>query len=461
LISEWKEKYIDYDHLKRIIDSINSVHHYNNDPNIPITSHFDRNRSLVVEEKEFLVQLSLEVRKVEEFYFFQLNEAKKKELLLVSQLQQLEKYHNGKTVAVAPLGKNNDKISGYREELGEKEEVNDVEKAITWTRSMNHFDETKEVPQEEKEEEDERNGDYLENQEVFQLDDEEKHLKEDLNDDDETVGNHTTKLPWRSYVSQYLLQNNPRIAKAQLRKAFIEFYRFLELLKSFRDLNIMAYKKIVKKFDKNSRLNLKEPLIEELSASSFYRSNDLTDLMAIIEERFRLFFIEDKNRALAMKALRTIGINPIDINWNFTSSRLPYSIFLAGISFGIGTMLIILISLYMTSLSEPKPRRKNILAIIYFGFGFPLLDAILIGINMHVWDRYKINYRLIFGLNPRTSTIAYFSFVSSLGLLYLILVSIGLFGRYNDSLPISGQVWLTLGIIATLSLSYICFYYIK
>jgi hypothetical protein len=467
LISEWKEKYIDYDHLKKIINSINSVHHYNNDPNIPITGHFDRNRSLVIEEKEFLVQLSLEVRKVEEFYFLQLNEAKKKELLLESQLQQLEKYHNGQTVALPPSGKNNDKISGYKEELGEKKEElgtnDDEEKAITWTRSMNHIDEIKEESEEKEEEE----GSYIENQEVFQLDDdEEKHLKEDSNydgnnDDNEEINeNQTTKLPWKSYVSQYLLQNNPRIAKTQLRKAFIEFYRFLELLKSFRDLNIMAYKKIVKKFEKNSRLNLKEPLIEELSVSSFYRSNDLTDLMAKIEECFRLSFIENKNRGLAMKALRTVGINPTDLSWNISSStsRLPYSIFLAGISFGIGMMLILMIALYMTSLSKPKPRRKNILAIIYFGFGFPILDAILIGINMHIWDRYKVNYRLIFGLNPRTSTITYFSFVSSLGLLYLILVSIGLFGHYNDSFPLSGQVYLMLGIMITVALSYLCFF---
>jgi hypothetical protein len=63
---------------------------------------------------------------------------------------------------------------------------------------------------------------------------------------------------------------------------------------------------------------------------------------------------------------------------------------------------------------------------------------------MYVWDAYKINYRLICGLNPKTSTHQYFAFVTFLSVIYLALVAISLLGKYGDTVSESGQAWITV-----------------
>lgn len=80
------------------------------------------------------------------------------------------------------------------------------------------------------------------------------------------------------------------LAKLRIRKALIELFRSLELLRSYRSLNILAYTKIVKKFEKNTRRNIGDQLMEELRKSTFHNSMELDTLLGEVENLFKRYF---------------------------------------------------------------------------------------------------------------------------------------------------------------------------
>jgi hypothetical protein len=421
---------VDYIHLKKLIKRINETH-----PDICLLKDEDNGESLqrllYEEEKEFLAELSMEVRKVEEFYFAQINEAKRKKSLLEYQLSQLEKCQP----ISAPYRKRTDGTSFSPVFRLPFISASPLSKVLPSTRSNSRDESVEEIS--------DSGG-----TQSFTWTCSKQRLPEK---DSQQDGTKQPKFQWRTNVSQYLLQNTPLIAKNQVKKAFVEVYRSLELLKAFRELNVTAYTKIVKKFEKYTNRNMKDTLMHELHVSNFFLSRDLEVLMTEIEDIFRCHFAEG-NRARAMKTLRTINATAV------SSTALGYPIFISGLCSGINIMLLVQIFLYFNSLSRPFPSNKVTLALIYFGLGFPIFSANLLAINMHVWDAFKVNYRLIFGVKPRTSTTAYFAFVSFLAMVYLVLVSISLFGDYNEGIPAIGQAWITIGVILVLFFNNLDFY---
>lgn len=84
--------------------------------------------------------------------------------------------------------------------------------------------------------------------------------------------------------------NNPthRLAKSKLKRAFIEYYRRLELLKSYISVNRDAFCKITKKFDKASGLRTSPGFFNEHISKSYFAGseNKLDDLINETEVLF-------------------------------------------------------------------------------------------------------------------------------------------------------------------------------
>lgn len=95
-VSEWKSKYIDYDQLKKSIKRIVAklgIDRRRSMSELSMANLNEQNfsRPLTEEEKSFLSDLTLEVHKVEEFFYSQLHEAAHKTDDLVHQLELLDK----------------------------------------------------------------------------------------------------------------------------------------------------------------------------------------------------------------------------------------------------------------------------------------------------------------------------------------------------------------------------------
>jgi hypothetical protein len=104
--------------------------------------------------------------------------------------------------------------------------------------------------------------------------------------------------------------NNPlhRVAKRKLKRAYIEYYHGLEMLKSYVTVNRECFRKITKKFDKASGLRTSHRFMTEYVDKSKFGSadNDLDDMLNDTENLFARFF-ERGNRKEASARLRSRG----------------------------------------------------------------------------------------------------------------------------------------------------------
>jgi hypothetical protein len=249
-------------------------------------------------------------------------------------------------------------------------------------------------------------------------------------------------------------------AKFQLKKAIVELYRSLELLKSYRTLNIVAYTKIVKKFEKNTDVRYQKRLMTDLFSSNFYKTTENDKLLKECQSIFQYYYTSG-NREKAVNTLRTISFPSLSSYYSqhlFIYSSFNMKILSIGCFTAINIILIIQILFFLTVSTRPHSSLDGI-ALIYFGLGFPIFIANLIVINIIVWDSYKVNYRLICGVNPQTSSIDYAFFVSFLGVLYLTFVYLSLAGYFSSFLSYSVQIWVILIILNVMLLNYFSVFY--
>lgn len=96
-----------------------------------------------------------------------------------------------------------------------------------------------------------------------------------------------------------------RVAKRKLKAAMIEYYRGLELLKSYCHQNLEGLRKITKKFDKATALRTSKRFMTEKVSKSYFGSTDILEhLIHQTEDLFSRYF-ESGDRKHAVERLRT------------------------------------------------------------------------------------------------------------------------------------------------------------
>ncbi|KAK9377557.1 EXS family protein [Lipomyces chichibuensis] len=176
------------------------------------------------------------------------------------------------------------------------------------------------------------------------------------------------------------------VARKKLKHAVMEYYRGLELLKSYHLLNRTGLQKITKKFDKTTGSCISPWYMDKVNTSYFGQSNVVDNLMNQVEDIYSRYF-ERGNRKHAIEKLRT----------REQPASHYSSTFLSGIWLGLGLPLFI--QSLVTGIE--KSFQGELPNVIYmyqiFGGGFLMvLFGLLFSLNCMAWSRYKINYPFIF-----------------------------------------------------------------
>ncbi|CAN4079405.1 unnamed protein product [Withania somnifera] len=180
-----------------------------------------------------------------------------------------------------------------------------------------------------------------------------------------------------------------RKAEEQIRKAFVEFYQKLRLLKSYSFLNVLAFSKIMKKYDKITLRKASKSYLEMIDKSYLGSSDEVAKLIERVEATFIKHFVNG-NRRKGMKSLRP------------QAKRETHRVtFFMGLFFGCSIALVaaIVVSIRAGNLLKHEGRRQYMDNIfpLYSLFGYIVLHMLMYAGNAYYWRRFRVNYPFIFG----------------------------------------------------------------
>ncbi|CAN4082622.1 unnamed protein product [Withania somnifera] len=185
-----------------------------------------------------------------------------------------------------------------------------------------------------------------------------------------------------------------RKAEEQIRKAFVEFYQKLRLLKSYSFLNVLAFSKITKKYDKITSRKASKSYLEMIDKSYLGSSDEIAKLIERVEATFIKHFVNG-NRRKGMKFLRP------------QARRETHRVtFFMGLFSGCSIALVaaIVVSIRAGNLLKHEGRGQYMDNIfpLYSLFGYVVLHMLMYAGNVYYWRRFRVNYPFIFGFKQGT-----------------------------------------------------------
>ncbi|KAK0573312.1 hypothetical protein LWI29_006262 [Acer saccharum] len=214
-------------------------------------------------------------------------------------------------------------------------------------------------------------------------------------------------------------RENLRKVEDQLKRAFIEFYQKLRLLKNYCFLNTMAFSKIMKKYDKITSRNASKSYMKMVDNSYLGSSDEVSKLMERVEVTFIKHFSNTN---------RTKGMNILRPKAKRERHRITFSTgFFAGCTFALLIALVTIIRAHGV-LDRGKSAGRILYMVnlfpLYSLFGFLVLHMIMYGINIFYWRKYRVNYSFIFGFKQGTELGYRQIFLVSFGIAMLALLTL-------------------------------------
>ncbi|KAL0380708.1 UNVERIFIED_CONTAM: Phosphate transporter [Sesamum angustifolium] len=180
-------------------------------------------------------------------------------------------------------------------------------------------------------------------------------------------------------------------AEKMIRGAFVELYKGLGYLKTYRNLNMLAFVKILKKFDKVTNKQVLPIYLKVVESSYFNSSDKALKLADEVEELFVKHFGGDDRRK-AMKYLKPTQRKE--------SHCVTFSI---GLFTGCFLALLVgyVIMAHITGMYGPRSDAMYMETVypVLSMFSLLFLHFFLYGCNIVMWRKTRINHSFIFELS--------------------------------------------------------------
>ncbi|XP_042977149.1 phosphate transporter PHO1 homolog 9-like [Carya illinoinensis] len=161
-----------------------------------------------------------------------------------------------------------------------------------------------------------------------------------------------------------------------------------------RFLNLLAFSKIMKKYDKITSRNASKTYMAMVDKSYLGSSDEITRLMERVEATFIKHFVNG-NRREGKKILRPKARRE--------RHRITFSLgFFSGCSLALVVATVVVIQGRDLLKSEGRTQYMDNMFPLYSLFGFIVLHMLMYSANICFWRRYRVNYSFIFGFKQGT-----------------------------------------------------------
>ncbi|XP_041014208.1 phosphate transporter PHO1 homolog 1 [Juglans microcarpa x Juglans regia] len=181
-------------------------------------------------------------------------------------------------------------------------------------------------------------------------------------------------------------------AEKMIRGAFVEIYKGLGYLQTYRKLNMLAFIKILKKFDKVTGKEVLPIYLKVVESSYFDSSDKVMKLEDEVEELFIKHFAEEDRRK-AMKYLKP--------QQHKDSHSVTFFIGLfTGCFLALFVGYVIMAHTMDVYRRQPQSVYMETVYPVFSMFSLLFLHFFLYGCNVFAWRKTRINYSFIFELSP-------------------------------------------------------------
>ncbi|XP_073027410.1 phosphate transporter PHO1-like [Primulina eburnea] len=207
-----------------------------------------------------------------------------------------------------------------------------------------------------------------------------------------------TSMLWEDVVNnpkkeggEYINRKKIQCAEKMIRGAFVELYKGLGLLKKYSSLNMVAFTKILKKFDKVSNQQASASYLKVVKRAHFISSDKVVRIMDEVETLFTQNFT-NSDRKKAMKFLKP--------RQNAESHMVT---FFVGLFTGCFVTLFSVYALLAHVSGMFSPVYMETVYPIFSMFALLSLHLFMYGCNLFMWKNTRINHNFIFEFQSSTA----------------------------------------------------------
>ncbi|KAK3190372.1 hypothetical protein Dsin_029933 [Dipteronia sinensis] len=212
-----------------------------------------------------------------------------------------------------------------------------------------------------------------------------------------------TSMLWEDLVNNpkkegpgdFINRKKIQCAEKMIRGAFVELYKGLGLLKTYSSLNMVAFTKILKKFDKVSNQKASASYLQVVKRSHFISSDKVVRLMDEVESIFTKHFATN-DRKKAMKFLRP--------QQQKDSHMVTFFVGLfTGCFVSLFSVYAILAHLAGLFSANSEVAYMETVYPVFSVFALLCLHLFMYGCNLFMWKSTRINCNFIFEFSPSTA----------------------------------------------------------